>query len=76
MQLYILIVAKLNLPKFMPSALQVRMVSGVKEERVDVPYPFEANTMVSQIDGCLVFIDLDYEMLIFNPCKNQEARMV
>jgi hypothetical protein len=43
---------------------------------IDVPCPFEANTVVSHDDGYLVFIDLDYEMLIFNPCKKQIVRII
>jgi hypothetical protein len=75
MQLYILIVAKLDVPKFLHSTLQARMISRVKEVRVDVPCPFEANTVVSHNDECLMFIDLDYDMLIFNLCKNQAAML-
>jgi hypothetical protein len=43
---------------------------------IDVPCHFKANTVVSHNDGYLVFIDLDYEMLIFNPYKKQIVRII
>ncbi|TVU50844.1 hypothetical protein EJB05_02235, partial [Eragrostis curvula] len=48
----------------------------LKDLKADRLSRFEAKTVISHSDGSLVFMDLDYGMLIFDPTKEDVVRVV